>query len=274
MVRLLSDSQMLSIFFSERSPERFAGRGRGWPCLVLALLASCGAEPPPQFKELLPEETGVYFRNDIVETQHNNILTYEYTYNGGGVAAGDLNNDGLADLYFVGNSVPNKLFLNRGDWKFEDVTDASGVSGRDDWRTGVSLADVNGDGWLDIYVCYSGNALGEGYNLPVVRDYPGRANQLFINNGGEPGGIPTFTEKAAEYGERRYASASGLGPARNPPVGEAQRERGVGIHARAIGLKARPRDALLRARNRALHFLHVAAAHGARVAVEVAVEND
>jgi hypothetical protein len=163
-------------------------------------LLSCSEEKPNQFDELTPEQTGVTFRNDIVETQHNNILTYEYSYNGGGVAAGDLNNDGLADLYFVGNSVPNKLFLNRGDWQFEDVTDASGTSGRSDWCTGVSLADVNGDGWLDIYVCYSGNAPGEGYNLPVVRDYPGRINELFINNGGEPGGIPTFTESAAEYG--------------------------------------------------------------------------
>lgn len=172
----------------------------GWMALALALLMSCAEETPTQFQELPPEETDVIFRNDIVETQHNNILTYEYTYNGGGVAAGDLNNDGLPDLYFVGNSMPNKLFLNRGDWKFEDVTVTSGVAGRDDWCTGVSFADVNGDGWLDIYVCYSGNAPGEGYNLPVVRDYPERANELFINNGGEPGGVPTFSESAAAYG--------------------------------------------------------------------------
>lgn len=179
---------------------RFLSREGGWVCLALWVFVSCGGEPPTQFQELPPEETGVNFRNDIVETQHNNILTYEYTYNGGGVAAGDLNNDGLPDLYFVGNSVPNKLYLNRGDWEFEDVTETSGVAGRNDWCTGVSFADVNGDGWLDIYVCYSGNAPGEGYNLPVVRDYPGRANELFINNGGEPGGIPTFTEMASEYG--------------------------------------------------------------------------
>jgi hypothetical protein len=155
---------------------------------------------PKQFSELQPGETGLDFRNDIVETQHTNILTYEYAYNGAGVAAGDVNNDGLADLYFSGNSVPNKLFLNKSNWKFEDITSASGTEGRKDWRTGVTMADVNGDGWLDIYVCYSGNAPGEGYNLPVIRDYPQRANQLFINNGCKPGGVPTFSERAAELG--------------------------------------------------------------------------
>ena len=171
---------------------------------LLSILASfflyqC-TEPPKQFTELTPEQTGLNFRNDITETQHTNIMTYEYSYNGAGVAAGDVNNDGLADLYFSGNSVPNKLFLNKGNWRFEDVTGVTRTEGRKDWRTGVTMADVNGDGWLDIYVCYSGNAPGEGYNLPVVKDYPNRANQLFINNGGEPGGVPTFTERAKEYG--------------------------------------------------------------------------
>lgn len=153
-----------------------------------------------QFTELSPEETGLDFRNEIVETQHTNILTYEYTYNGAGIAAGDINNDGLADLYFSGNSVPNKLYINKGDWRFDDVTTKSGTEGRKDWKTGVTMADVNGDGFLDIYVCYSGNAPGEGYNLPVVKEYPNRSNQLFINNGCEPGGVPTFTDRAKEYG--------------------------------------------------------------------------
>ena len=153
-----------------------------------------------QFTELSPEETGLEFRNDIVETQHNNIMTYEYSYNGAGIAAGDVNNDGLTDLYFSGNSVLNKLFISKGNWRFEDITTSSKTEGRKDWKTGVTMADVNGDGWLDIYVCYSGNAPGEGYNLPVVKDYPNRANQLFINNGCEPGGKPTFTERAQEYG--------------------------------------------------------------------------
>jgi hypothetical protein len=163
------------------------------------LLLKC-SPAPKQFSELQPEETGLDFRNDIEETQHTNILTYEYAYNGAGVAAGDVNKDGLPDLYFSGNSVSNKLFLNKGDLKFTDVTAVSGTEGRKDWKTGVTMADVDGDGWLDIYVCYSGNAPGEGYNLPVTRDYPQRANQLFINNGCEPGGIPTFSERAVEFG--------------------------------------------------------------------------
>ena len=166
---------------------------------VACLFFQCKQERK-QFTELSAEETGISFRNDIAESQHNNIMTYEYTYNGAGVAAGDINNDGLTDLYFSGNSVPNKLFLNKGNWKFDDITAASKTEGRKDWKTGVTMTDVNGDGWLDIYVCYSGNAPGEGYNLPVEKDYLPRSNQLFINNGSEPGGVPTFTEQAKAYG--------------------------------------------------------------------------
>jgi hypothetical protein len=167
-------------------------------CILSWLFMQC--REASQFEEMPSSETGVVFRNDITETKHNNIMTYEYSYNGGGVAVGDLNHDGLTDVYFSGNAVPNKLFLNKGDWKFEDVTAAAGVAGRSDWKTGVTLADVNGDGWLDIYVCYSGNAPGEGYRKPVIRDQPKRANQLFINQGCKPGGIPTFTEQAAQLG--------------------------------------------------------------------------
>lgn len=169
-------------------------------CLLAFILMSRCSQTEKQFTEIPKDQSGIDFRNDIQETQHTNIMTYEYTYNGGGVAAGDLNNDKLPDIYFSGNEVANKLYINKGEWRFEDVTAASGTAGREDWKTGVTMADVNGDGWLDIYICYSGNAPGEGYNRPVVKDYPKRANQLFINNGCEPGGVPTFTERAKKYG--------------------------------------------------------------------------
>lgn len=153
------------------------------------------------FTALSTNETGLEFSNTITETPENNIMSYQYMYNGAGMAAGDLNNDGLPDLYVCGNSSPNKLFLNKGNWKFEDITEASGAKDRPgDWKTGVTMADVNGDGWLDIYVCYSGNTPGEGFNKPVIKNNPHRANQLFINQGCKPGGIPTFIESAAQYG--------------------------------------------------------------------------
>jgi hypothetical protein len=167
--------------------------------LVLVLFQQCGQ--PKQFSEVDLSDAGIDFRNDIKEDQVTNIMTYEYTYNGGGVATGDVNNDGLVDIYFSGNTVPNKLYLNKGDLQFEDITQQSGTSGRAlDWKTGVAMVDINGDGWLDIYVCYSGNANGEGYNKPVIRDHPKRANQLFINQGCEKGGVPVFVEQAREYG--------------------------------------------------------------------------
>ena len=167
--------------------------------LVLALSA-CGKKDVTQFTLINPDESGLLFRNELVETQHNNIMTYEYSYNGGGVAVGDINGDSLADVFFTGNTVPNKLFINKGDLRFQDVTDATRTAGRNDWATGVSMADVNGDGWLDIYVCYSGNAPGEGYERPVIRDHRKRSNELYINKGCESGGIPVFTESAREYG--------------------------------------------------------------------------
>lgn len=167
--------------------------------LIVALAASCSRDEK-QFTEVPAEEAGISFRNELQETQHTNILTYEYTYNGAGVAVGDVNNDGLADIYFSGNSTPNKLYINKGEWKFEDITAQSETAGREGWKTGVTMADVNGDGWLDIYVCYSGNAPGEGYNLPIVKNYAPRANQLLINQRCKPGEVPKFVDKAKEYG--------------------------------------------------------------------------
>ncbi len=142
------------------------------------------------FTLLAPEQTGVHFNNALTEGLNTNILMYEYFYNGGGVAVGDVNDDGLEDLYFTGNMTDNKLYLNKGNMQFEDVTAAAGVAGRlGPWKTGVTMADVNGDGKLDIYVCYSGKLRGEK-----------RANQLFINQGKDQNNIPRFAEQAQQYG--------------------------------------------------------------------------
>jgi enediyne biosynthesis protein E4 len=146
---------------------------------------ACSPKEPTLFERLEPSATGVAFENRLTESEQWNILAYEYYYNGGGVAVGDFNNDSLPDLYFTGNQVPNKLYLNKGNFQFEDITDKAGVAGRaDGWATGVTVADVNADGHLDLYVCYSG---------PVEAEK--RKNQLFINNGDL-----TFTERAEAYG--------------------------------------------------------------------------
>jgi enediyne biosynthesis protein E4 len=150
------------------------------------------SRPPAEtlFRLLSAQETGISFRNTLTESPYANILMYQYFYNGGGVAVGDLNNDGLPDLYFSGNMTDNHLYLNKGNLQFEDITRVAGVVGRPNtWQTGVSMADVNGDGLLDIYLCYSGNMPGEA-----------RVNQLFINQGPDEEGKPRFREQAQEYG--------------------------------------------------------------------------
>ena len=139
------------------------------------------------FTLLQPRETNIKFKNEVRENEALNVLSYEYLYNGGGVAVGDINNDGLEDLFFTSNMGENKLYLNLGNLKFKDITkDANkDLRGRQDcWKTGVTLADVNGDGLTDIYICYSGSG-----------DNEKRDNQLFINTGNNQ-----FTEKAKEYG--------------------------------------------------------------------------
>lgn len=142
------------------------------------------------FTLLNPEQTNVHFENTLTEGLNTNILMYEYFYNGGGVAAGDFNNDGLVDIYFTSNMGDNKLYLNKGNMQFQDITTISGASGRPGpWKTGVNVVDINGDGKLDIYVCYSGA-------LPPEK----RTNQLFINTGNNPQGIPVFEEKAKAFG--------------------------------------------------------------------------
>lgn len=131
-----------------------------------------------------PSHTGISFVNQLNYTEKLNTYTYRNFYNGAGVALGDINNDGLIDIYFTGNMVNNKLYLNKGNFEFEDITEQAGVACKDVWSTGVSFADINGDGLLDIYVCKSGPPGGVN-----------RYNQLFINNGDL-----TFTERAKEFG--------------------------------------------------------------------------
>ena len=141
----------------------------------------------PLFSLLSAQETGIAFSNAISESEALNILSYEYFYNGGGVAVGDINNDGLPDLFFTGNMKPNRLYLNLGSCKFKDITDQASpaLAGRKDgWKTGVTMADVNSDGRLDIYVCYSGKKADDV-----------RRNQLFINLGNSK-----FEEQARSYG--------------------------------------------------------------------------
>lgn len=136
------------------------------------------------FTQRSADETGVTFSNQLPEDKDFNIIQYLYYYNGGGVSIGDINNDGLPDLYFSSNRGDNKLYLNKGNFHFEDITGKAGVAGKGNWKTGVTMADVNGDGLLDIYLCVVGN----------YKKFSGR-NQLFINNGNL-----TFTESAAKYG--------------------------------------------------------------------------
>ncbi|HEX9510579.1 MAG TPA: VCBS repeat-containing protein [Puia sp.] len=149
------------------------------------LLAGClNGKNKPVFTLLSGKETGVNFRNISVENEQINILTYEYLYNGGGVAIGDINNDGLKDIYFTSNNQENRLYLNKGNMQFEDITTKAGVGCKEGWKTGVTMVDINGDGFLDIYICKSADG-----------DPERRRNILLINNGDL-----TFTNKAKEYG--------------------------------------------------------------------------
>ncbi len=152
--------------------------------VLLLLLSSCQKKEQTLFELLPPSQSGVSFQNTITETDSLNILDYLYFYNGGGVAMGDINNDGLPDLYFSSNQEKNKLYLNKGNLNFEDITSKAGVEGSSTWNTGTIMVDVNGDGWLDIYVIA----------VVGINGFEGH-NELFINNKDN-----TFSEKSATYG--------------------------------------------------------------------------
>ncbi len=172
-------------------------RGRRWwrsrfcasalTLCVLLVVSGCRYVPgtePEVFERLYQPSTNIEFSNNLTYNNSFNVFTYRNFYAGGGVAIGDVNGDGRPDLYLVANQTSNKLYLNKGGFEFEDITEEAGVGGEMPWSTGVSMADVNGDGLLDIYVANSG---------PFVE--PRRENELFINNGDE-----TFTERAEEFG--------------------------------------------------------------------------
>ncbi|MBK9012679.1 MAG: VCBS repeat-containing protein [Saprospiraceae bacterium] len=165
--------------------------------LTMSLLLSCNGEKENatsnqseakaedvHFELMKPEATGVNFANNIKETFEENIITNSYLYNGGGVAIIDVNNDGLPDVYFSATQAANRLYLNKGNFQFEDITEKAGVGALGGIKTGVTVVDINGDGFQDLYVCRSG-----------MQPTALRANMLFVNNGNS-----TFTEKAAEYG--------------------------------------------------------------------------
>ncbi len=164
--------------------------------ILLSFFIGCKNQAGEVFENPSPKSTGITFTNALSETEDRNILDYLYFYNGGGVAVGDVNNDGFPDIFFSGNQVKNKLYLNKGNnadgkasLNFVDITEQSGVEGNSTWNTGAVMGDVNGDGFLDIYVCA----------VVGINGFNG-FNELYINNGSSDKGEVTFTESASKYG--------------------------------------------------------------------------
>lgn len=151
---------------------------------IIILASSCQSKEDFLFELKSSSQTNIEFENNLIFDQDFNVYTYRNFYNGGGVSIGDINNDGLPDIYFTSNQSKNLLYLNKGDFKFENITEISGVGGNRAWSTGVTMVDINADGFLDIYVCNSGDVEGDN-----------KQNELFINKGDM-----TFTEEATKYG--------------------------------------------------------------------------
>ena len=155
--------------------------------IVLLFVFSCTPSKDTLFKRLPSKLTNINFNNLISESEDFNILTNEYIFNGGGVAVSDFNNDGYPDLFFTGNMVSNQLYINKGNLEFQEITQEANLNTDGLWSTGVAIADVNADGWMDIYIC-------------AAMHKKNRTNRLYINNGLNDQGIPTFSEKAAVFG--------------------------------------------------------------------------
>jgi ASPIC and UnbV/FG-GAP-like repeat len=156
--------------------------------VMFALFSSC-KQKEKLFLAIPSEHSGIHFNNSIPDNDSFNIIKFQNVYNGGGVGIGDFNNDGLQDIYFTGNMVSNKLYLNKGGFSFLDITEEAGVDGQGEWCRGVAVVDINNDGWMDIYVCAT-----------MKKDPEKRRNLLYINQGADKNGIPHFKEMAAEYG--------------------------------------------------------------------------
>lgn len=165
---------------------------------ILLFITACN-HSPALFEQIPASRSGIHFANTITESDSLNVLNFEYIYNGGGVAIADFNNDGKPDIFFTGNMVPNRLYLNQGNMRFKDVTEKAMVNVPGRWNTGVSVIDINNDGWADLYVCAA-----------MKKDSASRQNMLFVNQGPDKSGVPVFKEMAREYGvnDAGYSIAS------------------------------------------------------------------
>ncbi|WP_420321356.1 VCBS repeat-containing protein [Flagellimonas sp.] len=166
--------------------------------IVFLIFSACTTKTKKLLTHISSNRSGIEFNNQIIETDSSNILNEEYIFNGGGVAVGDFNNDELPDLFFSGNQVDNKLYLNKGNLKFSDVSSEANIEAKGKWSTGTAIVDINADGWLDIYVCAA-----------MHKSEKKRANMLFVNQGLDQNGVPQFVERAKEVGIAEVGNSMG-----------------------------------------------------------------